>query len=73
MTDLATLLAGAPLFADVDAAALNRIAQLTDEVHIAGPAIPVDVESVRSCFLIERTIEPRAFDSVPGDLPGLRA
>jgi predicted acylesterase/phospholipase RssA len=36
--DTATLLAATPLFGDVEPTALRRIAQLTDEVHIAGGA-----------------------------------
>jgi NTE family protein len=50
--DTATLLAGTPLFGDVDTAALHRIAQLTDEVHITGGATLMNEGEPGDCFYL---------------------
>jgi NTE family protein/lysophospholipid hydrolase len=52
VTDTATLLAGTPLFNDVDPAALHRIAELTDEVHIAGGATLMTEGEPGECFYL---------------------
>ncbi len=52
MADTATLLASTPLFNDVDPAALHRIAELTDEVHIAGGATLMTEGEPGECFYL---------------------
>jgi len=49
---IATLLAGSPLFGDVDPATLHRIAELTDEVQVAGGATLMNEGDPGDCFYL---------------------
>lgn len=50
--ETATLLAGTPLFGDVDRAALQRIAELTDEVYLAGGATLMNEGEPGDCLYL---------------------
>ena len=50
--ETATLLAGTPLFGDVDPATLHRIAQLTEEIHVAGGATLISEGEPGDCFYV---------------------